>query len=91
MAIVAALFASLFGHLLGSRKGAVAAVLGISVYMILVGANAAVVRAAIIGGVSLHPGDLAQSLPTVEVRRYSFRLSQSLAKTIANPYRASGQ
>jgi competence protein ComEC len=55
MAIVAALFASLFGRLLGSRKGAVAAVLGISVYTILVGANAAVVQAAIIGGVSLHP------------------------------------
>jgi competence protein ComEC len=53
MAIVAALFAGLFGRLLGPRKGAVAAVLGISIYTILVGANAAVVRAAIMGGLAI--------------------------------------
>ena len=53
MAILAALFAGFFGRLLGPRKGAVAAVLGISVYTILVGANAAVVQAAIMGGLSI--------------------------------------
>ena len=53
MAILAALFAGIFGRLLGSRKGALAAVLGISLYTILVGANAAVVRAAIMGGLSI--------------------------------------
>ncbi len=51
--IVAGLFASLFGRLLGPRKGALAAVLGISIYTVLVGAEAAVVRAAIMGGLSL--------------------------------------
>jgi competence protein ComEC len=53
MAILAALFAGFFGRQLGPRKGALAAVLGISVYTILVGANAAVVRAAIMGGLSI--------------------------------------
>jgi competence protein ComEC len=53
MAIIAALFAGLSGRLLGPRKGAVAAVLGISIYTVLVGANAAVVRAAIMGGLSI--------------------------------------
>jgi competence protein ComEC len=53
MTIIAGLFAGSFGRLLGPRKGALAAVLGISVYTILVGANAAVVRAAIMGGLSI--------------------------------------
>ena len=53
MAILAALFAGVFGRLLGPRKGAVAAVLGISLYTVLVGANAAVVRAAIMGGLAI--------------------------------------
>jgi predicted membrane metal-binding protein len=50
MAIVAGLFVGLFGRLLGPRKGALAAVLGIGIYTILVGANAAVVRAAVMVG-----------------------------------------
>lgn len=53
MAIVAGLFASLFGRVLGQRGGAVAAVIGITLYAILVGANAAVVRAAVMGGMAL--------------------------------------
>jgi competence protein ComEC len=53
MAIVAGLFASLFGRLLGNRSGAAAALVAISIYTILVGANAAVVRAAIMGGLAL--------------------------------------
>jgi competence protein ComEC len=52
MTIIAGLFAGSFGQVLGARKGAVAAVVGISVYTILVGANAAVVRSAIMGGLS---------------------------------------
>jgi len=51
--IIAGLFASTFGRLLGPRKGALAAVLGITTYAVLVGADAAVVRAAIMGGLSL--------------------------------------
>jgi competence protein ComEC len=53
MTIIAGLFAGSFGRLLGPRKGALAAVLGIGLYTILVGANAAVVRAAIMGGLSI--------------------------------------
>jgi hypothetical protein len=40
MTIIAGLFAASFGHLLGPRKGALAAVLGIGLYTVLVGANA---------------------------------------------------
>jgi len=53
MTIIAGLFAGLFGRVLGPRKGAVAAVVGISIYTVLVGANAAVVRSAIMGGLSI--------------------------------------
>ncbi len=48
--IISALFISLFGRWLGVRRGAVAAGLAICLYTILVGADAAVVRAAIMGG-----------------------------------------
>lgn len=51
--IVAGLFSALFGRVLGRRRGAFVAVVGIGVYTILVGADAAVVRAAIMGGLSL--------------------------------------
>ncbi|MCJ7585829.1 MAG: ComEC/Rec2 family competence protein [Anaerolineales bacterium] len=51
--IIAALFVALFSRLLGPRKGALAAVVGIALYTILVGANAAVVRAALMGGLAL--------------------------------------
>ena len=49
IAILAGLFVLLFSRLLGRRKGAIAAVLGITVYTVLVGATASVVRAAIMG------------------------------------------
>jgi competence protein ComEC len=51
--IIAGLFATLFGRVLGRRWGAVAALVGISIYTIFVGAMAAVVRAAIMGGFGL--------------------------------------
>lgn len=51
--ILAGLFATLFGRLLGPRRGAAAAVLGIAGYTVLVGADAAVVRAAIMGTLAL--------------------------------------
>jgi competence protein ComEC len=53
ISLIAALFAVLFSRLLGRYKGAVAAGLGIAAYTLLVGADAAVVRAAIMGGLSL--------------------------------------
>jgi len=47
------LFSSVFSRLLGRWRGALAAVLGIALYTLLVGAEAAVVRAAILGGFSV--------------------------------------
>jgi competence protein ComEC len=52
--IVSSLFAILFGRILGPRRGAVAALLAISLYTAIVGGDAAVVRAAIMGGLSLY-------------------------------------
>ncbi|MBN1147803.1 MAG: ComEC/Rec2 family competence protein [Anaerolineales bacterium] len=52
-AIVAGLFAVGFNRLLGRWRGMLAAFLGIAIYTILAGANAAVVRAAIMGGLSV--------------------------------------
>ena len=47
--ILAGLFSNIFTRLLGHRSGALAAVIAISCYTLMVGADAAVVRAAIIG------------------------------------------
>jgi competence protein ComEC len=51
--IIAELFLSLFGRVLGPRRGALAAAIGIGFYTLLVGANAAVVRAAVMGLLAL--------------------------------------
>ncbi|UCF60483.1 MAG: ComEC/Rec2 family competence protein [Anaerolineaceae bacterium] len=51
--IIAAIFTSTFSRWLGARRGAIAAGVTIALYTILVGADAAVVRAAIMGGLSL--------------------------------------
>jgi competence protein ComEC len=53
IAIIAALFVTLFSRILGPRRGVWAAIAGIVLYTILVGADAAVVRAAIMGGLGL--------------------------------------
>jgi len=60
MTIVAGLFAVLFGRLFGRRWGAVAAVLGIALYTLLVGATASVVRAAIMAGLSLFAAQIGR-------------------------------
>ncbi len=51
--IIAAMFTLVFSRILGVRKGAVAAIIGIIIYTLFVGANAAVVRAAILGILTL--------------------------------------
>jgi competence protein ComEC len=51
--IIAALFAFLFTRLLGTVRGTLIAAIGIILYTLLVGANPAVVRAAILGMVML--------------------------------------
>lgn len=53
IAIIAGIFVLLFSQLLGRRWGAVAAVAGIILYTILVGASPSVVRAAIMGTLSI--------------------------------------
>jgi competence protein ComEC len=53
IAIVSGLFVLLFGRLLGRWRGMLAAWLGIALYAALAGASASVVRAAIMGGVSI--------------------------------------
>jgi competence protein ComEC len=51
--IIAGMFISFFGRAFGARRGMLAAGAGILLYTVLVGADAAVVRAAIMGGLSL--------------------------------------
>lgn len=51
--IIAALLVTVFNRLLGPRRGALAAIIGIAIYTLLVGADAAVVRAAFMGGLAL--------------------------------------
>ena len=53
IAILSGLFVSLFSRWLGPRRGVVLAVIGILFYTLLVGADASVVRAAIMGILSL--------------------------------------
>jgi competence protein ComEC len=51
--IIAALFTFLFTRLLGTRRGALVSAIGIIFYTLMVGANPAVVRAAILGMLTL--------------------------------------
>jgi competence protein ComEC len=70
MAIVAALFVSVFGQLFGPRWGAFAAIIGLSLYTILVGGDPAVVRAAIMAGFALFArqvGRRQQALNTLAI------------------------
>jgi competence protein ComEC len=53
ISIIAGLFVTFFSRFLGPRRGAVLAILGIIFYTILVGGEAAVVRAAIMGSLAL--------------------------------------
>jgi len=60
IAILAGLFTTLFGRVLGRWRGAVAALFCIAVYTLLVGAGASVVRAALMGGLSLFAAQLGR-------------------------------
>jgi competence protein ComEC len=53
IAILSGIFVSLFGRLMGPRRGMIIAIFIITLYTVLVGADAAVVRAAIMGTLSL--------------------------------------
>ncbi len=60
MTIVAGLFAALFGRLLGRRKGALASLIAITLYTLLVGAGPPVVRAAIMAGLSVFAAQVGR-------------------------------
>jgi len=53
IAIIAGLFFTFFSRILGQLRGSIVSILGIALYTFLVGADAAVVRAAIMGGLAL--------------------------------------
>ncbi len=53
IAIIAGIFILLFSRLLGPRRGAIVAVIGIAFYTFLVGADPSVVRAALMGTLSI--------------------------------------
>src|SRR6185369_8160958 len=53
ISIIAGIFVTFFSKFLGPRRGALLAILGIVFYTLLVGADAAVVRAAIMGSLAL--------------------------------------
>ncbi|MGD8554136.1 MAG: ComEC/Rec2 family competence protein [Anaerolineales bacterium] len=66
--IIAALLVSLFGRLLGARWGAIVSLTGIGLYTILVGADASVVRAAVMAGLVMlahRIGRQTLSLPSL--------------------------
>lgn len=58
--IISALIAGLLGAFLGKRRGAVTAVIAIAIYAVLVGGSAAVVRAAIMGGLSIFASQVGR-------------------------------
>jgi competence protein ComEC len=60
ISIVAGLFALFFSRLLGPRRGAIATIFGIALYTIMVGAEASVVRAAIMGGLGLFAAQVGR-------------------------------
>jgi len=79
--ILAALVISLTGRTLGMRKGAIVAATVIALYTILVGADASVVRAAIMGGLVLF----ARFLGRVTLAMASLGAA-AILMTLANPY-----
>ncbi len=56
MTILAGLFMGVFTRILGRRWGALTAIVGIAIYTVFVGGEAAVVRAAIMGGLGVMGG-----------------------------------
>jgi competence protein ComEC len=77
LTVLAGLVISLFGRWLGMRRGAVAAVFAILLYTLLVGADAAVVRAAIMGGLALlarYLGRQAHAMASLSVAAVAMSL-----------------
>src|SRR5687768_6270917 len=80
ISIIAGIFFAFFSRFFGERRGAVVAILGIALYTFVVGADAAVVRAAVMGSLALF---------AKQVGRRQFALNTLLAvafvMTLWNP------
>ncbi|MFQ5594625.1 MAG: ComEC/Rec2 family competence protein, partial [Anaerolineae bacterium] len=79
--ILAGIFALIAGRLLGRRRATPAVVAGIVLYTILVGASAAVVRAALMGilyVIAIHYGRQSDALNSL--------VAAAVAMTLLNPY-----
>lgn len=79
--ILAGIFALIAGRLLGRRRATPAVIAGILLYTILVGASAAVVRAALMGilyVVAIHYGRQSDALNSL--------VAAAVAMTLLNPY-----
>ncbi len=78
--IIAGLFTRFFGRAFGAKAGAWTAALAIAAYTILVGAEAAVVRAAVMGGLALLARQLGR-----ESHGLSALAVAAMAMTVADP------
>jgi competence protein ComEC len=81
IAIIAGLFVALFSRFLGKRKGAVAAVVGILLYTVLVGATASVIRAAIMGTLAILARQLGRRQNGLNTLAFTAALM-----TVINPH-----
>lgn len=81
IAIIAGLFVALFSRLLGPRRGTVAAVLGIVLYTVLVGATASVLRAAIMGGLGLFARQVGRRQTALNTLAFT-----AAVMNVINPY-----
>lgn len=81
IAIIAGLFFTMFSRLFGRARGSLFAILGIAFYTILVGADAAVVRAALMGSLSLVARQFGRRNDGLNAL-----LITAAVMTLANPY-----
>lgn len=81
IAIIAGLFVVLFSRLFGARRGPWLAIAGIALYTILVGAEAAVVRAAIMGGLGLFARQVGRRQTALNTLAFTAALMCAI-----NPY-----
>jgi competence protein ComEC len=79
--IVAGLFTALFGRWFGVRIGSISAALAIGVYTLLVGADAAVVRAALMAGLALLALRLGR-----QTHGMASLAAAAMAMTLFNPH-----
>ena len=80
ISIIAGLFVTFFSKFLGPRRGSILAIVGIAFYTLLVGADAAVVRAAIMGGLALFAKQVGRRQLALNTL-----LAVALGMTIINP------